>query len=159
MPAITPNLWFDHNAREAAEFYARIFPNSTVAGGLVSAADTPSGDAGYEVVVPFTLDGTAFAGINGGPMFHFTEAVSFSIDCADQTEVDYYWEALTADGGQPGQCGWLKDRFGVSWQVVPRQLGDYLGGPDPQGAKRAMECMLEQSKIVVAEIQAAYEGR
>jgi predicted 3-demethylubiquinone-9 3-methyltransferase (glyoxalase superfamily) len=159
MPAITPHLWFDHNAREAAEFYARIFPNSTVAGGLVSPADTPSGERGYEVVVPFTLDGTAFAGINGGPQFQFSEAISFQIDCADQTEVDYYWESLTADGGEPGQCGWLKDRFGVSWQVVPRQLGDYLGGPDAAGAQRAMECMLEQTRIIVEDLKAAYEGR
>ena len=158
MPAITPNLWFDHNAREAAMFYARIFPNSTVAGGLVSPADTPSGEQGYEVVVPFTLDGQTFAGINGGPQFQFNEAVSFQIDCADQHEVDYYWDALTADGGQPGQCGWLKDKFGVSWQVVPRQLGDYLGGSDAAGAKRAMECMLEQSKIIVEELRVAYEG-
>ena len=157
MPAITPNLWFNHNAREAAQFYAGIFPNSTVAGGILAAADTPSGDAGYEVVVPFTLDGTAFVGINGGPQFTFSEAISLSIDCADQNEVDYYWNRLT-DGGEPGQCGWLKDRFGVSWQVVPRQLGDYLGGPDPEGAKRAMEKMLTQNKLIVEELRQAYEG-
>ena len=158
MPAITPSLWFNHNAREAAEFYARIFPNSTVAGGLVAAADTPSGERGYEIVVPFTLDGQAFQGINGGPQFKFTEAVSFMIDCDGQEEVDYYWDALTADGGEPGQCGWLKDKFGVSWQVVPRQLGTYLGGSDSEGAQRAMQCMLEQKKIVIEELRAAYEG-
>lgn len=158
MPTITPNLWFDGTAEEAAEFYVSLFPNSSVDGIHRAAGDNPSVGEGDALVVYFTLDGHAFAGINGGPMFTFSEAVSFSIDCADQAETDYYWNGLIAGGGTPGQCGWLKDRFGVSWQVIPKQLGEYLGGPDADGARRAMEAMLEMTKLDVEGLRRAYEG-
>lgn len=158
MVSITPNLWFDGNAREAAEFYVSIFPDSHIDGGMDAAADNPSTEAGAELIVNFTLAGNKFVGINGGPHFTFSEAVSFLIDCADQAEVDYYWDALTADGGQPVQCGWLKDRFGLSWQVVPRQMGDYVGGPDPDGSRRAMEAMMQMVKLDLEGLRLAYEG-
>jgi predicted 3-demethylubiquinone-9 3-methyltransferase (glyoxalase superfamily) len=106
----------------------------------------------------FTLGGQKFTAVNGGPRFPFTEAVSFQIDCADQAEVDRYWEALIAGGGEPSMCGWLKDRYGLSWQVIPKQMGDYLGGPDPEGAARAMAAMLQMQKINVDQLRLAYEG-
>jgi predicted 3-demethylubiquinone-9 3-methyltransferase (glyoxalase superfamily) len=156
MPAITPCLWFDGQAEEAARFYASIFPDSRVDAVHQSAADTPSGPKGYDITVDFTLSGQPFVGLNGGPDFRFNEAISFMIDCADQVEVDRYWEALTA-GGEPGPCGWLKDRFGVSWQVVPRRLLE-LTQADGPGAERAMEAMLQMGKIDVAELERAYAG-
>ena len=155
---ITPNFWFDGTAEEAAEFYVSLFPNSSVDGVHRAAGDNPSVDEGKPLVVYFTLDGRPYAGINGGPMFTFTEAISLAISCADQAETDYYWNALIADGGEPGQCGWLKDRFGLSWQVIPQQLGEYLGGSDPDGARRAMEAMLEMTKLDVEGLRRAYEG-
>lgn len=158
MLGITPNLWFDGNAREAAEFYVGIFPNSHVDAPMVASADNPSTPEGAELVVAFTLNGQPYVGINGGPHFHFTEAVSFSVSCEDQAEVDHYWDALLAGGGQPSQCGWLKDRFGLSWQVVPAQMGEYLGGPDPDGARRAMQAMMEMVKLDIDAIRRAYEG-
>ena len=158
MSAITPNFWFDGTAEEAAEFYVSLFPNSSVDGVHRAAGDNPSVDEGKPLVVYFTLDGRPYAGINGGPMFTFTEAVSLSISCADQEETDIYWNALTADGGEPGQCGWLKDRFGLSWQVIPTKMGDYLGGPDPEGARRAMEAMMEMVKLDLDAMRIAYEG-
>ncbi|HEX8940760.1 MAG TPA: VOC family protein [Candidatus Limnocylindrales bacterium] len=158
MSKITPNLWFDGQAEEAARFYVRLFPDSSLDEVSRAPADNPSTKAGDVLLVRFTLAGQPFVGINGGPQFPFTEAVSFQIDCADQAEVDRYWAALTADGGEPGQCGWLKDRFGLSWQVVPRQLGDYLAGPDPAGCQRAMEAMLEMRKLDVEALRIAYEG-
>ncbi len=158
MTSITPNLWFDGKALEAARFYVSIFPNSSVDGEHAAAADNPSTQAGEPLVVNFTLDGHPFVGINGGPMFTFSEAISFSISCADQAETDYYWDALLAGGGTESQCGWLKDRYGVSWQVIPKQLGEYLGGPDPEGARRAMEAMLEMVKLDVEGLRRAYEG-
>ena len=155
---ITPNFWFDGTAEEAAEFYVSLFPNSRVDGVHRAAGDNPSTDEGKPLVVYFTLDGRPYAGINGGPMFTFTEAVSLSISCADQAETDHYWNALIADGGEPGQCGWLKDRFGLSWQVIPKQLGEYLGGADADGARRAMAAMLEMTKLDVEGLRRAYEG-
>lgn len=154
---ITPNLWFDGTAEQAAEFYVSIFPNSSIDAVNRAAADNPGTSEGEAVVVNFTLDGRPFTGINGGPMFTFTEAISFAINCADQAETDRYWDALTADGGSEGQCGWLKDRFGVSWQVIPRQLGEYLGGPDPDGARRAFQAMLGMTRIDVEGLRRAYE--
>ncbi len=159
MAKITPSLWFDGQAEEAALFYTSLFPDSRVDMVSRSPGDNPSTKAGEVLLVSFTLAGQPFTGINGGPQFPFTEAVSFQIDCADQAEVDRYWEALTEGGGEPGQCGWLKDRFGVSWQVVPREMGAYLGGPDPAGAARAMEAMLRMSRLDVAALREAYEGR
>jgi predicted 3-demethylubiquinone-9 3-methyltransferase (glyoxalase superfamily) len=158
MPKITPNLWFDGNAEEAAEFWTRIFPNSRIDRVYRSPADYPSGRKGDVITVDFTLDGQPFTGINGGPDFTFDEAVSFLIDCKDQAEVDRYWEALTAGGGEPGPCGWLKDRYGVSWQVVPHRLDELLNSDDRDGAQRAMEAMLQMGKLEVAELEAAYEG-
>jgi predicted 3-demethylubiquinone-9 3-methyltransferase (glyoxalase superfamily) len=158
MPKITPNLWFDGNAEEAAEFWTRIFPNSRIDRVYRSPADYPSGRKGDVITVDFTLDGQPFTGINGGPDFTFDEAISFLIDCKDQAEVDRYWEALTAGGGEPGPCGWLKDRYGVSWQVVPHRLDELLNSDDRDGAERAMEAMLQMGKLEVAELEAAYEG-
>ena len=158
MTSIPPNLWVDGKALEAARFSASLFPNSSGAGEHAAAADNPSTSEGEPLVVNFTLDGNPFVGINGGPMFTFSEAISFSISCADQAETDYYWDALLAGGGTESQCGWLKDRYGVSWQVIPKQLCEYLGGPDPDGARRAMEAMLEMVKIDVESLRRAYEG-
>jgi predicted 3-demethylubiquinone-9 3-methyltransferase (glyoxalase superfamily) len=158
MTRITPSLWFDGNAEQAAEFYVSLFPNSTVDRVYRAPADNPSTPEGAVLLVWFTLDGQRFNGVNGGPQFPFTEAVSFEIECADQAEVDRLWDAITADGGEAGQCGWCRDRFGLWWQVVPRQMGDYVGGPDPDGARRAMEAMLAMRKLDVAALRAAYEG-
>jgi predicted 3-demethylubiquinone-9 3-methyltransferase (glyoxalase superfamily) len=159
MSKIAPCLWFDESkAEEAARFYTSIFPNSRIDNVFRSPADTPSGPAGAVLTVDFTLDGQKFIGLNGGPDFKFNEAISFSIDCQDQGEVDRYWEALVQGGGEYSVCGWLKDRFGVSWQVVPRQLNEYLQGPDREGARRAMEAMLQMTKLDVEKLREAYEG-
>lgn len=158
MSKITPNLWFDGRAEEAAQFYTSLFPDSRIDDVSRAPGDNPSTKAGEVLLVTFTLAGQRFVGINGGPQFPFTEAVSFQIDCEDQGEVDRYWDALVEDGGEHGQCGWLKDRFGMSWQVVPREIGSYLGGPDPAGAARAMEAMLKMQKLDVAKLREAYEA-
>jgi predicted 3-demethylubiquinone-9 3-methyltransferase (glyoxalase superfamily) len=155
---ITTCLWFDGNAEEAARFYTGLLPDSHVDDVGRAAADNPGTKAGAVVTVDFTLAGQAFRGINGGPEFPFTEAVSLAIDCADQAEVDRLWEALVAGGGEAGNCGWLKDRFGLSWQVIPRQLIEMLGDADREAARRAMEAMLKMRKIEVAEIRRAFDG-
>src|ERR671918_685330 len=142
-----PCLWFDGKAEEAATFYTSLLPNSSVDKVWRSPADTPSGPAGMVLTVDFTLNGQQFQGLNG--------AVSFVIECEDQAEVDRLWAALTANGGEPGPCGWLKDRFGLSWQIVPRQLNELVEDPDPERARRAMEAMLKMGKIDVAELQRA----
>jgi predicted 3-demethylubiquinone-9 3-methyltransferase (glyoxalase superfamily) len=159
MPGITPCLWFDGRAQEAAEFYTGIFPNSRVDRVDRSAADNPSVKEGEVLTVSFTLDGSPFMGLNGGPDFKFNEAISFSIDCADQAEVDRYWELLTAGGGAPGPCGWLKDRFGVSWQVVPSEMNEMLNSTDHDGARRAMNAMLQMGRIDLEQVRAAFEDR
>ena len=141
MPTITPNLWFDTEAHEAAEFYVSIFPQLPRSPASPTTARAGPGPAGTVLTVDFTLDGQPYTGINGGPEFPFTEAVSLLVACADQDEVDHYWEKLT-DGGQEVQCGWLKDRYGLSWQVVPGGMGDVLNDPDPERAERAMRAML-----------------
>ena len=156
---IITNLWFDGNAEEAANFYAGVFPDSRVDRIMRSAADTPSGPEGMVLLVDFTVAGQQLAGLNGGPQFPFTEAVSFQIDCADQAEVNRYWDALTAGGGAAVQCGWCKDRFGLSWQVVPRQLGELLTGPDRAAAERVMQAMLKMVKLDVATLEAAAADR
>ena len=156
---ITPSLWFDSQAEEAAAFYCSIFPDSRLERVDRAAADNPGTKAGEVLLVSFVLSGEHFTAINGGPAFRFTEAVSFAIECADQAETDRYWDALLEGGGAPSQCGWLRDRYGLSWQVIPRQLGEYLGGPDPAAAARAMTAMLQMQKIDVAALKAAYEGR
>lgn len=154
---ITPFLWFDAQAEEAAQFYVSLFPDSTVDCVTRSPADTPSGPAGTALTVEFTLSGTRFVGLNGGPQFPFTEAVSFQIACTDQAEVDRLWTALSA-GGSEGQCGWLKDRWGLSWQVVPTRLHELLADPDPARSRRAMEAMLRMRKISIAELEDAARG-
>ena len=153
-----PCLWFDGKAEEAAKFYASLLPDSRVDKVWRSPADTPSGPAGVVLTVDFTLNGQQFQGLNGGPDFSFNEAVSFVIECEDQAEVDGLWDALTANGGEPGPCGWLKDRFGLSWQIVPRQLNELVGDRDPERARRAMEAMLKMGKIDVAELQRAADA-
>lgn len=158
MTSISPCLWFDGNAEEAARLYTSLFPNSRIDKVNRSPADTPSGPEGSVLTVDFTLAGQRFIGLNGGPDFKFNEAVSFSIDCEDQAEIDRYWDALIAGGGEPSVCGWLKDRFGLSWQVVPRRLPEYLSGPDQEGTKRAMEALLKMTKLDVAKLREAYEG-
>jgi predicted 3-demethylubiquinone-9 3-methyltransferase (glyoxalase superfamily) len=158
MDKLTTVLWFDGQAEEAARFYTGLFPNSHVDRVSRSAADTPSGPQGMVITVDFTLDGRPFQGLNGGPEFKFSEAFSIAIDCADQAEVDHYWEVLTANGGEPGPCGWLKDRFGLSWQVVPRRLIELVNDADPERAKRAMEAMLKMGKIEIAEVERAADA-
>ena len=155
---LTTCLWFDGNARQAAQFYVSIFPNSSIGNNWIAPADTPSNEQGSEVVVDFTIFGADFIGLNGGPMFQFSEAISFQIPCADQNEINHYWDILTADGGQPGRCGWLKDKFGVSWQVVSRQMEQYIGGPDSAGAQAATQAMLTMNKIDLEEMRQAYEA-
>lgn len=156
MPTITPSLWFDDDLEEAMEFYTSVFPNSRIL-GVQRYTEAGPGAAGTVVSAEFQLDGTRFTGINGGPAFPFTEAVSFVIDCADQAEVDRYWAALT-EGGEESQCGWLRDRYGLSWQVVPRRLVELLADPDPERARRAAEAMLGMRRIVVSELEAAADG-
>jgi predicted 3-demethylubiquinone-9 3-methyltransferase (glyoxalase superfamily) len=158
MSKITPTLWFNGNAEEAATFYTSLIPNSRIDKVHLAAADNPSTPKGAVLTVDFTLDGVTFIGLNGGPDFQFTEAISFTIDCADQAEVDRYWDALVAGGGETSVCGWLKDRFGVSWQVIPRILPQLLDGDDREGAARVMEAMLKMTKIDVEAIREAYEG-
>ncbi len=158
MPSkITPNLWFDTEAEEAAEFYTSIFPNSRI----VSTSHYPEAgprETGMVMTVEWEIEGQRFVGINGGSQFKFDEAVSFQIDCADQAEVDHYWEKL-ADGGCEGQCGWVTDRFGLCWQVVPRGMEELFSDPDRERANRAMAAMLKMSKLDVAALQAAADGQ
>jgi len=155
MPKISPFLWFDKEAEEAANFYASVFPNSKVGRVTRYGEGAPGGArAGSVMTVEFELDGLSVVALNGGPHFKFNEAVSLTVDCADQAEVDRYWAALS-DGGEEGPCGWLKDRWGLSWQVNPHRLGELTGDPDPKRAKAALDAMLKQKKIVIAEIEAA----
>ena len=156
MDKITPCLWFDGNAEEAATFYAGLLPDSSLDKVARSPADNPSVPEGAVLAVEFTLCGRAFTGLNGGPQFPFTEAVSFQLLCEDQAEVDRYWQALSAHP-ENEQCGWVKDRFGLSWQIVPRRLMALLSDPDPARAKRAMEAMLTMKKIDIAALERAAE--
>lgn len=157
MPEMTTCLWFDDQAEAAATYYAKIFPNSKVTGIEYYGESGPRA-AGTVLTAAFELDGRPFVALNGGPEFTFDEAVSIQVHCKDQDEVDYYWNALTADGGQESMCGWLKDRFGFSWQIVPDRLTELLKDPDPARAQRAMAAMLQMRKIVVADIEAAASG-
>ena len=151
-------LWFDGNAEEAADFYTSLIPDSHVDKVWRSPADTPSGPAGTVLTVDFTRAGQRLQGLDGGDDFHFNEAVSFVIECDDQAEVDRLWDALTADGGEPGPCGWLKDRYGLSWQIVPVELNRLVEDPDPERARRAMEAMLKMGKIEVDELRRAADA-
>jgi predicted 3-demethylubiquinone-9 3-methyltransferase (glyoxalase superfamily) len=155
---IYPCLWFDGQAEEAATFYAGLFDDSHVDNVWRSPAETPSGPAGMVLTVDFTLRGQRFQGLNGGSDFTFSEAVSFVIECEDQAEVDRLWDALAANGGEPGPCGWIKDRFGLSWQVVPKRLNELVADADPERARRAMEAMLQMGKIEVADLERAADG-
>jgi predicted 3-demethylubiquinone-9 3-methyltransferase (glyoxalase superfamily) len=150
MPSTTPCLWFDGQAEEAAALYTSLFPNSAV----TSVSPGPDGAA---LMVTFTLDGRDYQGLNGGPQFPFTEAVSLSIACADQAEVDHYWDGLIAGGGRESRCGWLKDRFGLSWQVVPDRLQELL--TDPASSGRVMAALMPMNRIVVADLEAAAGAR
>jgi predicted 3-demethylubiquinone-9 3-methyltransferase (glyoxalase superfamily) len=157
MPSrITPNLWFDTEAEEAADFYVSVFPNSRIV-DVSRYTEAGPREAGTVMVVEFELDGHRFVGINGGPEFTFDEAVSFEIDCESQDEIDYYWERLT-DGGSEGPCGWCKDRFGLSWQVVPTGMSELFADPDQSRATRAMKAMLGMRKIDIAALRAAADG-
>jgi predicted 3-demethylubiquinone-9 3-methyltransferase (glyoxalase superfamily) len=150
-------LWFDTEGLEAAEFYCSLFPNSRVTDVLKFGEAGPR-EAGTVMTVMFELDGRTFAALNGGPDFEFTEAISLMVSCEDQEEVDRYWAALTADGGEEGPCGWCKDRWGLSWQIVPKALDELLADPDPARSQRATKAMLGMGKLDVAALQAAADG-
>jgi len=156
MPRITPNLWFHTEALEAAEFYVSVFPNSEVT-NVTHYNEAGPREAGMILTVDFELDGQRVTAINGGPQFHFDEAISLLIDCKDQEEVDYYWAKLS-QGGEEGPCGWVKDRYGLSWQVVPGGMEELLNDPDSERAVRAMTAMLGMTKLDVAALQAAADG-
>lgn len=155
---ITPCLWFNGAAEEAAQFYVSLFPDSRIDNVSRAPGDYPGGNAGAVLLVEFTLAGQHFLGLNGGPQFCFTEAVSFSVSCADQAEVDRLWEALTADGGKAIQCGWLRDRFGLSWQIVPDALPRLMRSSDPAEASRVFQAMSKMVKLDVAELERAAAG-
>lgn len=155
---VTPCLWFDGDAEEAADYYVSVLPDSRIDRVVRSPAETPSGPAGMVLVVEFTLGGNGFTALNGGPQFSFTEAISLEIACEDQAEVDRLWAALS-DGGSPGQCGWLKDRWGLSWQIVPIRLHQLLADPDPDRSRRALEAMLEMTKLDIVVLERAADGK
>lgn len=152
MKKITPFLWFDTQAEEAMNFYVSVFKNAKALGG----APGPNGRA---MSVNFELEGQEFIGLNAGPEFKFNEAISFLVDCKSQAEVDDLWEKLTADGGEESMCGWLKDKYGLSWQIIPSALGEMLSDPDPEKAGRVMQAMLQMRKIDIATLEQAYDGR
>jgi predicted 3-demethylubiquinone-9 3-methyltransferase (glyoxalase superfamily) len=156
MPNITSCLWFDTEGEDAANFYVSIFPNSRIV-NVSRYGDAGPRPAGWVMTVDFELDGRPFMALNGGPEFTFNEAVSFVVDCADQDEVDHYWTKLS-EGGEEGPCGWLKDRFGLSWQVVPAALGELASDPDPAKSQAVIKAMLGMRKLVVAELQEAYDA-
>jgi predicted 3-demethylubiquinone-9 3-methyltransferase (glyoxalase superfamily) len=151
MTKITPFLWFDTQAEEAMNFYVSLFKNSKV----YNISRSPSGQA---FTVAFALDGQDFIALNAGPQFKFNEAVSMFVNCEDQAEVDYFWNALTANGGEESMCGWLKDKYGLSWQIVPKQLGELMNDPDPEKSGRVMDAMLNMKKIIIADLQKAHDG-
>lgn len=159
---ITPCLWYDGNAQEAARFYASVFKDSEIVDETKHdelSAEASGLPEGSTLVVEFEIAGQKFVGLNGGPHFKFNEAISFMIDCKDQAEVDYFWSSLTADGGEESQCGWLKDKFGLSWQVVPTVMNDLVAGTDPEGSKRAMAAMMKMKKLDIQQLQDAYDGK
>lgn len=159
MSKISPCLWFNGEAEEAAKFYVSLLPDSRIDRVQKNPVDGPAGKAGTVLVVQFTLAGQEYMALNGGTRFEYTPAISFKIDCADQAEVDRLWDALSSNGGSAQQCGWVTDRYGVSWQIVPSVLPKLLGGSDPAGAQRAMQAMLGMTKLDIAELHRAYEGR
>jgi predicted 3-demethylubiquinone-9 3-methyltransferase (glyoxalase superfamily) len=155
MHKITPFLWFDHQAEEAMHFYVSIFKNSKVLSVSRYSENVP-GLGGKVMSVTFMLNGQEIMALNGGPQFNFTEAISLFVSCETQAEVDDLWAKLTADGGEEGPCGWLKDKFGLSWQIIPTALGELMNDPDPQKSKRVMDAMLKMKKIEIAALRAAY---
>ncbi|MGA9968072.1 MAG: VOC family protein [Terriglobales bacterium] len=155
MHKITPFLWFDDKAEEAMNFYVSIFKNSKV-GSVTRYGDAGPGPKGTVMSARFQLDGQDFFALNGGPLFKFTEAVSFFVNCETQEEVDELWEKLTAGGGTPQRCGWLKDKYGLSWQIIPKALGEMLGDKDPQKSQRVMQAMLQMNKIDIQRLKEAY---
>jgi predicted 3-demethylubiquinone-9 3-methyltransferase (glyoxalase superfamily) len=156
MPKIAPFLWFNNQAEEAANFYASVFPNSKIV-NVSRYGEAGPGPKGSVMTVDFELDGQRVTALNGGPEFKFTEAISLHVDCKTQEEVDRYWQKLS-EGGSPGPCGWLKDRYGLSWQIIPSTLGQLLNDPDRKKANRVMEAMLKMKKIDIAGLKKAYEG-
>ncbi len=155
---ITPCLWFDDRAEEAANYYCSIFKNSQLHEVSRYGEGGPQ-PAGTVLMAVFEIDGQKFQLLNGGPVdFSFNESISFSVRCEDQAEVDHLWERLTEDGGEPGPCGWLKDKYGLSWQIVPKRLPELLSDPDPKRAQAAMQCMMSQSKIIVADVEKAADA-
>ncbi|WP_431277334.1 VOC family protein [Leifsonia poae] len=157
MQRITPFLWYDDQAEQAAEFYVSLFPNSRILETTKYGQDAPGQPAGV-MTVRFELEGVEFQALNAGPVFHFTEAFSMFTTADTQEEIDRLWDALIADGGEPSQCGWLKDRWGLSWQIVPSRLGELLSDPDPQRAQRATQAMLAMGKLDIAALEAAANG-
>ena len=157
MPKITPFLWFDNQAEEAAKFYVSIFKNSRIV-SITRYGDAGPGPKGSIMTVIFELDGQPFIALNAGPHFKFNEAISFVIDCKTQKQVDAYWDKLTSGGGQPSMCGWLKDKYGLSWQVTPTKLSKLLADPDPKKSKRVMEAMLKMQKIEIPVLEKAAKG-
>jgi predicted 3-demethylubiquinone-9 3-methyltransferase (glyoxalase superfamily) len=151
MPTITPFLWYDNQAEDAMDLYTSIFKNAKVIS--VNKAQ------GRTISVSFELEGQRFTALNGGPHYKFSEATSFFVGCTTQQEIDHYWTKLTADGGEPGRCGWLKDKFGVSWQIVPNALGEMLGDKDPTKGQRVLSAMLQMKKLDLGELQNAYDGK
>jgi predicted 3-demethylubiquinone-9 3-methyltransferase (glyoxalase superfamily) len=155
MDAFTTCLWFDTEGEEAARLYTGIFPNSSVS----AVTPYPSGErAGQTMTVDFVLNGSKFVALNGGPEFRFNESISFQVPCADQAEIDHYWAALTEGGGEESMCGWLKDRFGVSWQVVPNRIEELFSHSDPTRAERVSQALFQMKKIVIADLEAAAAG-
>ncbi|SDG51493.1 VOC family protein [Pelagibacterium luteolum] len=157
MSRITPSLWFNNNLEEAMDFYASVFPDTKIF-GTTRYTEGGMGTPGTVMTGDFEILGQRFNAINGGDYFKFSEATSFIIDCKDQAEVDHYWEKLPADGGAESQCGWVKDKFGVSWQIVPRALYETVTGKDPAGAQRATQAMLKMQKLIIADLEKAYRG-
>jgi predicted 3-demethylubiquinone-9 3-methyltransferase (glyoxalase superfamily) len=155
MPKITPFLWFDSQAEEAAKFYTSVFKNSKI-GTMARYGDAGPGPKGSVMTASFQIEGQDFVALNGGPHFKFTEAISFVVSCESQEEVDYYWKNLIAGGGQESQCGWLKDKFGLSWQIVPTILSKLLQDKDAKKAQQVMKEMMKMKKIIVADLQRAY---
>jgi predicted 3-demethylubiquinone-9 3-methyltransferase (glyoxalase superfamily) len=157
MPKISPFLWFDNQAEEAAKFYVSVFPNSKIV-SVAHYGEGGPGPKGSVMVVAFDLDGQRVNALNGGPQFKFSEAISLWVDCKTQDEVDLYWSKLTSQGGSESVCGWLKDKYGLSWQIVPAVLPQMLQDPDPKKAKRVMDAMMTMKKFEIAALKKAYEG-
>jgi predicted 3-demethylubiquinone-9 3-methyltransferase (glyoxalase superfamily) len=155
---ITPFLWFDNQAEEAANYYCSIFTNSKL-GQVVRYGESGPGPKGSVMIVTFQLDSQDFTALNGGPRFKFTEAISLVVNCETQEEIDYYWEKLSADGGEEVQCGWLKDKYGLSWQVVPTIIGELMSGKDPARSDRVMQAVMQMKKLDIQKMKDAYEGK